>query len=85
MAKLLPEPAVKRGATRDPASIGLALLDLVEAIQEGKIDAREMFFSPSHQKGRAKVKDTWVLTIKGKGNGTKLESEEEEQFTGALF
>lgn len=82
----LPDPRLKRGcAATGRKNIGLALLDLVEDIEAGRIDASEMFFCPAkppHQR-TAKAQGTWVITIKGKGSGEPVQVEED--FTGALF
>lgn len=82
----LPDPRLKRGhAAQGRKQIGLALLDLIEDIEAGRIDVSEMFFSPArpHHRRTAKVHGTWVITIKGHGSGEPLQVEDD--FTGELF
>lgn len=83
----LPDPRLTRGnAANGRKAIGLALLDLIEDIEAGRIDVREMFFCPAkppHQR-TAKAQGTWIITIKGHGTGEPLQVDKDE-FTGALL
>lgn len=86
-----PDPRIQRGGgvANGNKEIGLVLLDLVDDMSAGRIDARELSFCPAkppHQR-TAGVHGTWVVTIKGRGSGEPVvvDAEPAEEFTGSLF